>query len=171
MRYVLIVFTVVVAFASIGLCGWGAHAQTASDGDLARRIELATEMHKIRPAKAQVQDAVNQVGQSLPPMERDRFMKMVDRAFDYQKLEMLSINTMADLYTVPELEKMVSYFGSDEARSIEKKLPIYQQKIQPEIIKMLDSAMIEQRTGNAPEPQMTPKKADVKQGESGGNKN
>jgi|GEM_PF-6729776 len=90
-------------------------------------------------------------------MERDRFLKMVEKAFDYTKLEKLSIDTMVDLYTTQELTKMVEYFGSAEARSIEKKLPIYQEKIQPEIIRMLDSAMIAERTGNAPAPEIAPK--------------
>lgn len=132
------------------------------DADRAKRIELATEMHKIRPAKAQVQDAVNQVGQNLPPLDRDRFMKMVENAFDYTKLEKLSIDTMADLYTTQELTKMVEYFGSAEARSIEKKLPTYQEKVQPEIFRMLDSAIIVERTGNAPAPQIAPKADAVK---------
>lgn len=166
MRYALM-----LCVAALTLHAVPATAQTAADsGDRAKRVELATEMHKIRPAKAQVQDAVTQVGQNLPPMERDRFTKMVDKAFDYPKLEKLSIDTMADLYTVRELEKMVEYFGSAEARSIEKKLPTYQQKIQPEIIKMLDAAMIAERTGNAPVPQTAPKAETPKTDEKTGKK-
>lgn len=161
MRHTLMLCLTVSAlsFTAIGPV-WAQDAD--KDADRAKRVELATEMHKIRPAKAQVQDAVNQVGQNLPPMERDRFMKMVEKAFDYTKLEKLSIDTMADLYTVPELTKMVEYFGSAEARSIEKKLPTYQEKIQPEIIRMLDSAMIADRTGNAPAPEIAPKSEPVK---------
>ena len=140
-----------------------AGASYAQDNpDLARKIELAKEMHKIRPARKQVEEAVNQVGRNLPPLERDRFLKMVEKAFDYESLEKLSIDTMVDLFTVAELEKMVGYFGSDEAKSIEKKLPEYQEKLQPEIIRMLDAAMIADRTGNAPAPTAAPKTPDEK---------
>jgi len=66
---------------------------------------------------------------------------------------------MVELFTVAELEKMVDYFGSVEAKAIEKKLPQYQEKIQPEIIRMLDAAMIAERTGNAPELTAAPKPA------------
>ena len=115
--------------------------------DTAKKIELAKKMHEIRPAKAQVDEALDQVGRNLPPMERDKFLKMVEGAFDYAKLEKLSIDTMVELFTVAELEKMVEYFGSPEAKSIATKLPEYQKKIQPEIVRSLDAAMMAQRTG------------------------
>ena len=145
------------AFAlSLTVAGAGLAQDKAADNDLAKRIELAKEMHKIRSARMQVQEAVDQVGRNLPPLDRDRFMKMVEKAFDYDALEKLSIDTMVELFTVQELEKMVDYFGSAEAKSIEKKLPVYQQKIQPYIIKSLDSAMIADRTGGAADIQPAP---------------
>lgn len=124
--------------------------------DTAKKIELAKKMHEIRPAKAQVQEALDQVGRNLPPMERDKFLKMVEGAFDYAKLEKLSIDTMVELFTVAELEKMVEYFGSPEAKVIATKLPEYQKKIQPEIIRSLDAAMMAQRTGAAAPAVSTP---------------
>lgn len=151
MRRLLMLCFAVSALSMTGL----AQAQTATatpDADLAKKTELAAAMHKIRPARAQVQEAVDMVARNLPPLERDRFMRMVEKAFDYDALEKLSTDTMVNLFTVDELEKMVAYYGSPEAQSIEKKLPAYQEKIQPFIIKSLDSAMIADRTGNAPAP-------------------
>ena len=151
------------AVSALSFAGTGfAQEKGASDPDQARKLELAKEMHKIRPARKQVEEAVGQVSRNLPPLERDRFMKMVEKAFDYDSLEKLSTDTMVELFTVPELEKMVGYFGSDEAKAIEKKLPKYQEKLQPEIIRMLDAAMIAERTGNAPAPTSAPKPADNK---------
>lgn len=149
--------TLMLCFATFALSlnaagtGW-AQDTAGNDNDLAKRVELAREMHKIRSARMQVQEAVDQVSRNLPPLERDRFIKMVERAFDYEALETLSMDTMVELFTVQELQKMVDYFGSAEARSIEKKLPVYQEKIQPHIIKSLDSAMIAERTGGAADP-------------------
>lgn len=151
-----------LAVSALSFAGTGYAQDKAADPDLARKIELAKEMHKIRPARTQVEEAVNQVGRNLPPLERDRFLKMVEKAFDYDALEKLSTDTMVELFTVPELEKMVDYFGSEEARAIEKKLPQYQEKIQPEIIRMLDAAMIADRTGNAPAPTAAPKAVEQK---------
>lgn len=130
-------------------------AVTTTDPDYAQKLELSKKMNEIRPAKMQVQEAIEQVSANLPPLERDKFMKMVQNAFDYDKLEKTSIETMASLFTVPELQKMVEYFGSPEAKTVGEKLPKYQEKIQPMIIQMMDKAMIEQRTGGeAPPPNM-----------------
>ena len=155
MRHTLMLCLAVTAL-SFSAAGVGMAQDAAPDSDLAKRIELAKEMHKIRSARMQVQEAIDQVGRNLPPLDRDRFTKMVEKAFDYDALEKLSIDTMVELFTTQELQKMVDYFGSAEARSIEKKLPVYQEKIQPYIIKSLDSAMIADRTGNAPAPETLP---------------
>lgn len=128
----------------------------STDPDYAKKLELAQEMHKIRPAKAQVQEAIQQVSANLSPAERDKFNKMVEKAFDYDKLEKLSIDTMVQLFTVPELQKMVDYFGSPEAKAIATKLPKYQERLQPEIVRMLDAAMIADRTGGEAPPPNAP---------------
>ena len=140
-----------------------AHAQdkpASAESDYPKRLELAKRMNDIRPAKTQVQEAVSQVGQNLSPVDRDKFNKMVEKAFDYEKLEKLSVETMAELFTVPELEKMVDYFGSPEAKAIAEKLPKYQEKVQPAIIQMLDAAMIADRTGGAAAPKPAAKAAE-----------
>ena len=59
---------------------------------------------------------------------------------------------MADLFTLAEMEKMVGYFSSPEAQSIGEKLPKYQERLQPEIIRMLDAAMMTERTGATSSP-------------------
>lgn len=120
-------------------------------GSKEKRLELARQMNDIRPARSQVDEAVQAVSKGLPPMEKERLNKLVDRAFDYKALEKLSIETMAELFSESELEKMVAYFGSPEARSISAKLPQYQQKLQPEIIRMLDAALMTEKTGGPPD--------------------
>ncbi len=141
-----------IVFVLLLLCFGLSFPVMAQDmGDKARRLELATEMNTIRPARAQVDEAVRIVSHGLPPMDKERLMRLVDRAFDYKALEKLSIETMAELFTVTELEKMVEYFGSAEARAIGAKLPQYQEKLQPEIIRMLDAALMAEKTGGPPD--------------------
>lgn len=117
-----------------------------------RKRDLVEQMHKIRPAKDQVQDAVEQISKSLPPAERDKFLKMVESAFDYDALEKKSRDAMTSIFTVAELEKMVDYFSSPEAKSIGKKLPQYNDALRPDIMRMLDSAMMKGRTGATAQP-------------------
>ena len=156
-----------IALLSLALIVFSAFPAAAQD-DAALKTELVNRMHEIRPAKAQVMEAVNEVSRNLPPLERDKFLKMVDRGLDVEKLDKLSRDTMMDLFTVAELQKMVDYFGSPEAKSIGEKLPKYQAKIQPELFKMMDAAMMEQRTGDKAAPVLTteePAKAEEKKAE------
>lgn len=124
-----------------------ARAQDQDLGDKSRRLELAREMNTIRPARAQVDEAVQAVSRNLEPLERERLLNLVERAFDYTALEKLSVETTAELFSVAELEKMVAYFGSPEAKAIATKLNTYQERIQPEILKMLDRALMIEKTG------------------------
>jgi hypothetical protein len=56
---------------------------------------------------------------------------------------------MAEVFTTAELKRMIEYFGSDEAKTIAQKMPIYQQLVQPQITKLVDQAMMTVRTGTA----------------------
>ena len=143
---------VLLSLLAVTALGFSLPAQAQADlGDKAKRLELAQKMHEIRPARAQVDEAVQQVARNLPPLEREKLLNLVEKAFDYKKLEKLSVDTMVDLFTVAELQKMVDYFGSPEAKAIGEKLPQYQAKLQPEILRMLDTALMEDRTGGPPD--------------------
>ena len=69
----------------------GAATPSYAQDDDARKMALVKQMHEIRPARTQVREAVEQVSRNLPPMERDRFLKMVENAFDYDRLEKMSV--------------------------------------------------------------------------------
>jgi hypothetical protein len=135
--------------------------KSTSDPDYARKLELAKQMQAIQPVKTQVDDVVQQASAQLAPAARDRFLKLVQSAFDYDRLAKASVDAMAELFTVAELQKMVDYYGSAEAKSSAPKIPMYQAKLQPLIFQMLDKAMIEQRTGGEAPPPNVPKVSDV----------
>lgn len=131
--------------------------KSTTDPDYAKKLELAKQMQEIQPVRKQVDDVVQQASASLAPAARDRFLKMTQSAFDYDKLAKASIDAMTEIFTVAELQKMVDYYGSAEAKTTVPKIPLYQQKLQPMIFQMLDKAMIEQRTGSeSPPPNMPP---------------
>jgi len=118
--------------------------------DMEKRMELSRRMHQIQPAAMQVEKAIGQVATQLSPKDRDSFKAAMMNAIDGNKLEALSISVMAEMFTAVELEHMLSYFDTAEARSISEKMPLYNGRMQPEIMKMLDAAMMAARTGASP---------------------
>ena len=121
--------------------------------DYERRLELSKKMHEVQPASMQVIRAIEQVSMQLPPQDRDGFVNAMKKSIDGDKLESVSVGTMAEMFTVTELERMLDYFSSAEARSISEKMPLYNARMQPEIMKMLDAAMMAARTGSAAQKQ------------------
>lgn len=117
--------------------------------DFARRVELATEMHKLRPTAEQVDAAVESVSRQLPPEQASNFKVNAGNMLNYRAIEKISINAMAETFTTEELEAMVDYYSKPEAKSIAGKYETYQQKVGPEIVKMIDRAIMRMRTGDA----------------------
>lgn len=139
---------------SLGICavlGLGAQAwaQGAKGPDYPERLGLAQKMHEIRPAKQQIEDAVNTAANRLPAAAREDFRAQMMRSIDIAALEKHSVEVMAETFTKAELEKMVGYFGTPEAQSIAQKMAIYQSIMMPVITQMLDKAAMEARTGTA----------------------
>ena len=116
-------------------------------GDFAQRLELAKEMHKIRSTRDQVDSAVESVSQRLPEDRRMAFKSSMQNALNYNAIEKISINAMAETFTKEELEAMVEYNKKPEAQSANVKFSEYQNLVGPEIIKMIDKAMMRMRTG------------------------
>lgn len=119
-------------------------------GDYPQRLELAKRMHEIRPAAMQIDNAISQVAQRLPAKDQDTFKLSMKQVLDYKAIEAQSVEAMAEIFTVSELQAMVDYYSRPEAESAAKKYKEYQQRVQPEIIKMLDRAMMQVRTGTNP---------------------
>lgn len=117
--------------------------------DWPQRLELAKKMSVIQPASQQVEQAAEQLSLNLPPPDRAAFKARITSAIDDKRLEQTSIDAMARTFTVAELQRMVDYFGTPEARSIAQKMPIYQQLVQPEIVRMMDAAQMQSATGAA----------------------
>jgi hypothetical protein len=138
---------VTVIFAAIGM-SFPAYAQT-TDPTLEKRIELAREMHKIRPARDQVELAVAQAAMQIPEGDRETFKTNILDGFDFERLEQTSVDAMVEIFTLAELEHMLSYYSAPEAVSIDQKFSVYEEMVMPEIMKMLDRALMQMRTGRA----------------------
>ncbi|MFN3700296.1 MAG: hypothetical protein ACK4VI_02090 [Alphaproteobacteria bacterium] len=113
-----------------------------------RRLELATEMHKIRPSAAQVDAAVESVAAQMPRMQADSFKASMRNILNYRAIERISTHAMAETFTVEELEAMLEYYSKPEAQSAQDKFELYQNKISPEIVRMIDQGIMRMRAGD-----------------------
>jgi len=122
-------------------------AQAAQDEGYRHRLELAKKMHELRPTKDQVYEAIDRVAENQPEAERETFVAAMRNVLNYRAIENISVEAMAETYTEAELQAMVEYYSRPEAISAAAKDAEYSQKVYPEIIRMLDQAMMRVRTG------------------------
>lgn len=115
--------------------------------DFEQRLELSRALHKIKPVKDQVDDAVNGVAERLPVSQRETFKASMRNILNYNSIENISINAMAETFTLKELEVMLEYNSKPEAMSANDKFPEYQNIVGPEILRMIDKAIMRSRTG------------------------
>ena len=128
-------------------------AAPAADPDRQKRIELATKMTELTPPRDAVNMAIARVVNAAPPEQRQVLIAKLTAAFDFDAFRQTVTNDMAQTFTAAELQKMIEYHSSPEAQSIADKMPDYEAKIQPELTRMIDVALMLARTGG---------KADVK---------
>lgn len=124
-------------------------AAETSEPNFKARLALAKEMHEIRPAADQVDSAIDSVALQMPENARNDFKAKMRNLLNYRAIENISINAMANTYTLEELEAMVEYYSNPVAQSAIEKTGIYQQKVGPEIARMIDRALMQMRTGGA----------------------
>jgi hypothetical protein len=118
---------------------------------LDQRLELAQKMQDLRPVREQVDAAIDKYVQTLPENQRAAMATALKSVLNYKALEKISIDAMAETYTVEELASMVEYYSKPEARTASDKFEQYSAKVFPEIGRMLDQALMRVKTG-APTP-------------------
>jgi len=124
-----------------------AKAENENKEILAEKIALAKEMHQIRPTRKQVDSAVKRAAQNLPSFDRQNFIVSMQSMLNYNAIERISIDAMVDTYTLVELKSMVEYFSKPEAISASSKVSSWARAVQPEIVRMIDRAMMRIKTG------------------------
>jgi hypothetical protein len=151
----LLLFVVLAALLPVTVHAETTPAPTAAPvtqqdpADLEKRIELAKKWHDLMPVsvREQVNGAIDEAANQQPENEREVFRANMRNVLNYQALEKISIDAMADIYTAAELEALVDYYSKPEARSAHEKYQHYAEKVYPEISRMLDQAMMRARTG------------------------
>jgi hypothetical protein len=123
----------------------------AADADLEERTALATKMAELTPPSEAVNTVIRRIVASVPADQRAIAQKSMTESFEYQRFHDFVVKTMVDTFTTAELKEMVAYHSSPEAASIAQKMPGYERKIQPEMTRMIDTAMMVARTGKGPD--------------------
>jgi hypothetical protein len=122
------------------------------EASVARRAELAKKIHDLRPTRDQVHAAIDQAAATQPPEEQESFRMAMRNVLNYQAIEKISIDAMVEIYTEPELQAMYDFYSKPEAKNASAKEDQYAGKVYPEIMRMLDEAMMRVRTGSTTPP-------------------
>ena len=115
-----------------------------------RQLELAGKMHEIWPIRTRVEAAIDAVAQNFPPEKQAEMKAKMRKNIQFDQLEEESTKAMASIFTEEELQAMIDFYGSDTGRAISAKTSDYELALRPVIIKMMDKAMLDLRTGTAP---------------------
>ena len=112
-----------------------------------KRLELSRRMHEIWPVRPKVEAALDAVAEQMPYTERVRFKSALRQTIKFDALEQTSIDAMAEIFTVKELEAMIAFYGSKEGRSVSYKTGDYENALAPILTKMIDKALLDTKLG------------------------
>ena len=117
-----------------------------AEDDFEQRLELAEQMLDIRPARVQLESALDQYIANYmfnqPDHEQKIFRSAMLNVMNHKALNKIAVDAYAETFTVEELVAMVEYYAKPEAQSARKKQGELNRKISPEIIHMLDQALM-----------------------------
>lgn len=116
-------------------------------GDSALRQKLAERMQEIQPVADQVALIVGDLAEREPESARVAFKEKMMAGVDAAALSKAAAAAMAETFTAAELQRMIDYFGSPEAKTIDEKMPVFHGLLQPAVSKAIDRALMAVRTG------------------------
>lgn len=110
-------------------------------------MALAKQMHEIWPIRTRIESAIDAVSERFPEDKQAQVKATIRKSIQYDQVEEESIKAMASTFTEDELKAMVEFYGSEAGRSISAKTQDYELAMRPVIVKMLDKAMLDLKTG------------------------
>ncbi len=146
----LIVFSSVPAIAEDAKAPATAAPVQEEASASAEQLALAEKMHEIWPIRLRIESAIDAVSESFPAAKRPEIKAALRKNIQYDQVEEESIKAMATNFTAEELQAMIDFYGSDVGRSISAKTSDYEFALRPSLIKMMDKAMLDLKTGSKP---------------------
>lgn len=113
-------------------------------------LALAKKMHEIWPIRTRIESAIEAVAENFPPEKQAEVKAKMRKSIQYDQVEEESIRAMASTFTEDELKAMIDFYGSDVGRSISAKTQDYELALRPVMVKMMDKAMLDLKTGMTP---------------------
>jgi len=111
------------------------------------RLKLSLQMHEIWPIRPKIENALDIVSEQIAAEKRLEFKSGMRRAISFEALEEQSIEAMADIFSVAELNAMINFYGSKEGRSVSYKTTDYEKALLPLMTKMIDKALLDNKLG------------------------
>ncbi len=145
----VLLFVVFMCLVPVAYAQEAAPDTSQDDGAFIRRLELSRKIQDLRPAKDQIESAIDRYTARLPQAKREVYKSAIREVFNYKALEKASIDAYAEIYTEGELQAMYNYYKTPEAATASEKSGQYAKIVYPEIIRMLDRAMMRVKTGSA----------------------
>lgn len=120
---------------------------SASADSSVERVKVSEDIHKVRPFKRYVDQAIQQVMQRIDERNRAKAIAQLQDVIDYDQMERASIKAMAETFSLKELQAMLAFYGSEEGKAAERKMPDYQAAVVPELRRVIDAALMDIRMG------------------------
>lgn len=111
------------------------------------RLDLATKMHDVWPVRPRVEAALDSIATNFPEDKQAEVKAALRKSIQFDELEEESIKAMAEIFTAQELTAMIEFYGSETGRAISAKTSDYELALRPVMVKMIDKAMLDLRTG------------------------
>lgn len=129
-------------------------AQDASplSADEQKRLELSTKMHDVWPIRPRVESALDAIAKNFPDDRQAEVKASLRKSIQFNQLEEESTKAMAEIFTAEELQAMIDFYGSEAGKSISAKTSDYELALRPIMVKMIDKAMLDLRTGSMSTP-------------------
>lgn len=158
------------AFISFLLC-LPAHGQETfpvgpvSETEFEQRLVLAREINQHQPVGDRVREILEVMSENLilTDLEEEQFIISIYNNMDIADLEELSVESMAEIFTLPELEAMLAYYSQVESDVIKEKSGLYRQQIDPAISASIQRTLLRLQAlpnpvipGRAATPQVVP---------------
>lgn len=118
------------------------------DPALAEKFNLANKILKINPVEQDLNDAIDALADQVPANRRILFKSIIDRSIKIDRLNAAAQLAFVEVFTKEELQAMHDYYASEEGVSIQKKMPEFEERIQPVIKSMVEDAVFNIKNSN-----------------------
>ena len=143
----LVFLSLIMAFITMP---YAVYAQDGNQENYDKRIGLAQQILAVNPVRDQVRGAIEQFVARAMPMasqaDKETLKFQLIQIINVKAIEDVSLRAYADVFTQSELEVMLDYYSKPEAKTAREKMPQLNEIIGPEIVKMLDKAVMKART-------------------------